>query len=1239
MRATTHVPFDHQSRAKLSYEDAENVINGVQGTIAIPHSVQESIDILHRLTCKLQANRLGDGQFCCRYESNDVAISPQAHSMVEELMLLANMQVASLLVSVFPNCTPLRRQKSPREDKLTDWKTKHRSQIPNSLDIVAKSELLQLQEFLQSEQAGDVDVLNTTWGKIVVAIQVDDTVELRKLLLNDLNHPQLAIMSTHYRQIQERAIYIASNNTSDERSHFSLNVTEYTHFTSPIRRYIDIIVHRLVIAYLTSQDSPYSEVNIKEICDNCNQQAAFAKEFERATMALHVATTLGENPTQTLAFISSTTDGSVELHVPEYNMQIPASERTINFSALQPCQKPVIQDENTPVTLEWKQRIYTNGEDIQYDVLNARRNDLLARRDSTPTLSPERYVKHIPGSMWREMMACIVRERRSTLRTVLHGISVILNNPSIRAQQRPRQQANYCTEVTSEGMSSDEPEDRKQFCRFKRTYSCGDVVQIQLSTSMKKGTLSPVVQLFNMTPKLDICLEHRNDPIHSFAKVANERTAILRSRRNIVDYQRVWRNLLGMVSANGGVAAGETVTIHDVKVKWSKRDDCSNTYEGIFSLPATFCINRHIRFHTNDLACIRYHTNCDDDETAKPSRVNTRESTHQEGVSCWTAHCVCTEVENLKSDKKRAINEVDRDENCTKIHVILHQSKTPMPEKLLKQNVRKLPLCTIEWIPIGSTDRHIATGIEKLPKVSVLVQDICLGQKITAADNRAALAVADTEIRLPRRPFYKLNPVQDQAVKTALCKPFTLIQGPPGTGKTVTGVHIAYWFVKMNQQSRLSDKDQVLYCGPSNKAVDVVTAYLKKIVPAIKILRVYGESIEHQSFPVPWMVVYPLRAGGNRITMSEEHRDVALHFLIRQPSNKYHAEIKHFDSIFRESRHSYNREDKSKYLRLISEAEKIELDRSDVILCTCAHSGTDRIAGTRIRQCIVDECGMCTEPETVLPLVTNQPQQVVLVGDHKQLRPIVTEDMAKKLGMEISLLERYEEKAMMLTLQYRMHPGICQFPSDQFYQKRLETAQNVLERPEGLNIWPGGHEKPVVFCHIVGTEERQTVSTAEGGEQSRSNMEEVEQVVRMAITLVVRHLVNPASILIISQYRAQCSEITKRLKDKGHPNITVSTVIVSQGSEWDYVLFSTVRSLPRVEIEEKPSQGWLLSNLGFITDEHQINVAITRAKLGLIIVGNKELLITHGMWKQLLQKYEQDGCLVYAREFLQLPVR
>ncbi|XP_070571180.1 3'-5' exoribonuclease HELZ2-like [Ptychodera flava] len=428
-----------KSRANLSYKDAENVINGVQGTNAIPQSVQESIGILHRLTCKLQAKRLGDGQFCCRYETDDVAVSPQSHSMVEELLLLANMQVANLLVSAFPNCTPLRRQKSPRENKLTDWKTKHRSQIPNSLDIVAKSELLQLQEFLQSEQAGDVDVLNTTWEKIVAAIQVDDTVELRKLLLNDLNHPQLAIMSTNYWEIQERAIYIASNNTRDERSHFSLNVPEYTHFTSPIRRYIDIVVHRLVIAYLASKNSPYSEAEIKEICDSCNQQASFAKEFEQATMVLHVATTLRENPIQTLAFISSTTDEGLTLHVPEYNRQIPAAQRTINFSTLQPCQKPVIKSENTPVTLEWKQRIYTYRGDLQHDDLQAKRDYLHTRLYGIPILSPERYVKHIPGSMWREMMASIVRERRSTLRTVLHRISVILNNPSVRAQPRLRQ--------------------------------------------------------------------------------------------------------------------------------------------------------------------------------------------------------------------------------------------------------------------------------------------------------------------------------------------------------------------------------------------------------------------------------------------------------------------------------------------------------------------------------------------------------------------------------------------------------------------------------------------------------------------------------------------------------------------------------------------------------------------------------------------------------------------------------
>ena len=103
--------------------------------------------------------------------------------------------------------------------------------------------------------------------------------------------------------------------------------------------------------------------------------------------------------------------------------------------------------------------------------------------------------------------------------------------------------------------------------------------------------------------------------------------------------------------------------------------------------------------------------------------------------------------------------------------------------------------------------------------------------------------------------------------------------------------------------------------------------------------------------------------------------------------------------------------------------------------------------------------------------------------------------------------------------------------------------------------------------------------------------------------LVNSHDIRPEDILIMSQYNAQRSVIQQRLEESGFENVCVQTVVASQGGERDYVILSTVRSLPVHQIDHKPSEGWKKKHLGFIIDEHQINVALTRAKKGLIIAG------------------------------------
>lgn len=176
-------------------------------------------------------------------------------------------------------------------------------------------------------------------------------------------------------------------------------------------------------------------------------------------------------------------------------------------------------------------------------------------------------------------------------------------------------------------------------------------------------------------------------------------------------------------------------------------------------------------------------------------------------------------------------------------------------------------------------------------------------------------------------------------------------------------------------------------------------------------------------------------------------------------------------------------------------------------------------------------------------------------------------------------------------------------------------------------MWPKGTDFPFVFYHVVGKEESLVISTDQGNENSKRNRKEISKAVYLARELV-RSGVSGDRIVVLSPYRAQCHEINEQLKQHGLKDISVMTVVAGQGSEKDYVILSLVRSLPDKEIEKNPSLSWLKENLGFITDEHQINVALTRSRRGLCIVGNANLVGVCSIWKALLEHYDKKGCLV-----------
>ncbi|CAC5405137.1 unnamed protein product [Mytilus coruscus] len=320
------------------------------------------------------------------------------------------------------------------------------------------------------------------------------------------------------------------------------------------------------------------------------------------------------------------------------------------------------------------------------------------------------------------------------------------------------------------------------------------------------------------------------------------------------------------------------------------------------------------------------------------------------------------------------------------------------------------------------------------------------------------------------------------------------------------------------QQWTGDSKNQIIFCGPSNRSVDLVARLVidKLGSKAPPIVIMYGSAIEQLTYPIPG------RASVSRRNIRDAKADtylvengVVLHNIIRQDGKPYAARLKELDKQISDDVSMIEEMDKStrgplkttiedikEYKDIQSKATKEELPKYDVIFCTTSLVANPKVLKAtkdRVYQLIIDESGMCSEPSTIVPIIATSAKQIVLIGDHKQLRPIITCKEAARLGLGTSLFERYSRNHLyktMLKEQYRMHPKICEFPSKHFYDGELRTHPGVGTSPK-LQMWPhtiDGH-CPHVFCHIEGDEQTLTVKTEAGNEQSKFNDAEVKQVV------------------------------------------------------------------------------------------------------------------------------------------------
>lgn len=265
-----------------------------------------------------------------------------------------------------------------------------------------------------------------------------------------------------------------------------------------------------------------------------------------------------------------------------------------------------------------------------------------------------------------------------------------------------------------------------------------------------------------------------------------------------------------------------------------------------------------------------------------------------------------------------------------------------------------------------------------------------------------------------------------------------------------------------------------------------------------------------------------------------------------------------------------------------------------LVFTTCVGAGLGLLRTEGFDVVIIDEASQQTEPATLIPLVKGC-FRAILVGDHVQLRAIVQQH-AVVTGFDVSLFERHytnserEDVAKeMLDQQYRMHRTICDFSSYEFYQGKLGTAVEDSERSIPASLFPWSNEKRLIWLEC---------STPEDvGRQSKANLGQAERCKRVVQLLSTIPELSPPScpkgkpsMAILTPYTRQ-----KELLQSSIPDLEVSSIDGFQGREADIIIFVTVRCNA-------------YNDMGFLTDMRRLNVVMTRARMGVILIGNKGTL-------------------------------
>jgi superfamily I DNA and/or RNA helicase len=525
-----------------------------------------------------------------------------------------------------------------------------------------------------------------------------------------------------------------------------------------------------------------------------------------------------------------------------------------------------------------------------------------------------------------------------------------------------------------------------------------------------------------------------------------------------------------------------------------------------------------------------------------------------------------------------------------------------------------------DWVDEGKLGLDLYYDERTYEEMENALRDVSAARGNRLAELREALiGDANPQFSSDETGFQdpNLNESQNQAVDLVLrADDVAVVHGPPGTGKTTTLVRAIATVLKTEKQ--------VMVCAASNMATDLLTE--KLALAGVTVLRLghparVSEPVLQHSLDMQVMVHPAFKEMKNYRKEAEKIRDKALKF--KRQFGK--AEREQRKEMLQEAKHCQTQ------ARLLEDfIFKDLIDKAQVIACTLTGAASSMLAGRKFSTLFIDEAAQALEPACWIPI--RVAQRVIFAGDHCQLPPTVKSREAEMGGLGVSLMERILERksvARMLRTQYRMHETIMSFSNRQFYHGELEADGSVAK-----------HQLLQGSDHEMITKSFQFVDTAGCGydevldpeTKSRSNPGEAK--------LLFRHLEalldlldkpdkdspeSSPSIGVISPYKDQVVFLRQEVIDQKPlwpwlKRMTIDTVDGFQGQERDIIYISMVRS---------NAEG----GIGFLGDVRRMNVALTRARKKLVVVGDSATLAHHPFYRSFLDYVDETGAYQSAWEW------